>query len=297
MIATRSIQRHAAPAARAAPSHPAPHLTHLASHRFDIQHHLLETPSVAALEPELRHSHAGYVHSIETAATLDGPGIRFVAFLSGCHMRCLYCHNPDTWKLKHGLHVTVDDLMEEIARYADFLIAYGGGVTLSGGEVMVQDRFVTTLARRIKEIGVHLALDTNGYLGHHVGPQLMADVDLWLLDLKAFDATLHQRVTGQGNAPVLDFARRLSGEGRPTWIRFVLVPGLTDDADDIERLADFVAELQSVERVEILPFHQMGAFKWRELGLDYKLTQTQPPDAALIDQVQHQFAARGLRVY
>ncbi len=275
----------------------APHLTHLASHRYEIQHHSLETPSVAALDPALRQEHSGYIHSIETAATLDGPGIRFVAFLSGCHFRCLYCHNPDTWKLKHGLHVTVDDMMEEIERYADFLIRYGGGVTLSGGEVMVQDRFVTTLVRRLKERGLHVALDTNGYRGDHVSDELMADVDLWLLDIKAFGDKLHRRVTGQSNAPVLDFARRLSAAGERMWIRFVLVPGLTDDPDDIEGLADFVATLKGVERVEVLRFHQMGAFKWKELGLDYKLKHTQPPDTATYERVCHQFAARGLMVY
>lgn len=142
-----------------------------------------------------------------------------------------------------------------------------------------------------------MAIDTNGYLGHQVGAQMMRDVDLWLLDIKAFDDDLHRRVTGQSNAPVLDFARRLSDEGERTWIRFVLVPGLTDDADDIERLADFVASLKTVERVEVLRFHQMGAFKWRELGLDYKLSNTEAPSDDLINRVWHQFSARGLRVY
>ncbi|XWN31105.1 MAG: pyruvate formate-lyase-activating protein [Devosia sp.] len=274
-----------------------PHLTHLASHRYAIQPHALETPSVAALDRALHGVQSGYVHSIETAATLDGPGIRFVAFLSGCHFRCQYCHNPDTWKLKHGLHVTVDDMMDEIERYADFLIDYRGGVTLSGGEVMVQDKFVTTLVRRLKERGIHVALDTNGYLGDHVGTQLLRDVDLWLLDIKAFDDALHRRVTGQSNAPVLAFARRLSEARERMWIRFVLVPGLTDDEEEVNNLADFVASLNAVERVEVLPFHQMGAFKWQELGLDYKLANAEPPSRDLLSRVHHQFAARGLRVY
>ncbi|MEM9974642.1 MAG: pyruvate formate-lyase-activating protein [Pseudomonadota bacterium] len=273
-----------------------PHLTHLASHRFEIQHHALETASVRALDPALVHTHSGYVHSIETAATLDGPGIRFAVFLSGCHFRCLYCHNPDTWKLKHGLHLTVEDLMEEIERYADFLIRYNGGVTLSGGEVMVQARFVETLVHRMKARGLHVALDTNGYLGDQVSDQLMRDVDLWLLDIKAFDTALHRRITAQSNAPVLDFARRLSAAGEAIWIRFVLVPGLTDAADDIEDLAAFVATLSGVERVEILPFHQMGAFKWKELGLSYQLSDTPVPDEGLIERVRRQFASKGLSV-
>lgn len=275
----------------------APHLTHLASHRYELQHHALETPSIAKLDPNLRGSHSGYLHSIETAGTLDGPGIRFIAFLSGCHFRCQYCHNPDTWKLKHGLHLTVDDLMAEIERYADFLIDYGGGVTLSGGEVMVQDKFVTNLVRRLKQRGIHVALDTNGYLGQHVSDQLMEDVDLWLLDIKAFDEALHKEVTGQSNAPVLDFARRLSEANKRTWIRYVLVPGLTDDADDIEHLAEFLASLNNIERVEVLRFHQMGIFKWRELGFDYKLENTNSPSDELTNRVHHQFAAHGLRVY
>ncbi|MEM7723636.1 MAG: pyruvate formate-lyase-activating protein [Pseudomonadota bacterium] len=272
-------------------------LSHLASHRYAIQTGVTETPRAAALPPALRGIQSGYVHSIETGAMLDGPGIRFAAFLSGCHFRCQYCHNPDTWKLRHGLHVTVDDLMDEVERYADFLIDYRGGVTLSGGEVMVQDRFVTELVQRMKARGLHVALDTNGYLDEKVGPDLLRDVDLWLLDLKAFDDALHRQVTGQGNGPVLDFARRLSNAGKAMWIRFVLVPGLTDDPDDIEHLADFIADLNGVERVEVLRFHQMGAYKWQALELDYSLAKTPPPSDALVDRVQHQFAARGLRVY
>lgn len=275
----------------------AAHLTHLASHRYAIQRSTLQTPRALELDPALRDTHAGYIHSLETAGTLDGPGIRFVMFLSGCHFRCQYCHNPDTWKLKHGLHVTVDDVMEEIERYADFLVRYGGGVTLSGGEVLVQAPFVATLVSRMKDRGLHVALDTNGYLGERAGEDLMRDVDLWLLDLKAFDETIHKRVTGQSNAKVLAFARALSDAHKPMWIRYVLVPGLTDDADDIAHLADFVATLETVERVEILRFHQMGAFKWTELGIDYPLANTKPPDDAMMNRVYRQFAARGLTVY
>ncbi len=274
-----------------------PHFTHLASHRFDIQTKALATPSVMQLEPEHLASQAGYIHSIETGGTLDGPGIRFVAFLSGCDLRCQYCHNPDTWKLKHGLHVTVDDLMNEVERYADFLIKYGGGVTLSGGEVMVQAAFVESLVRRLKARGLHVALDTNGHLGNHVGEGLLHDVDLWLLDLKAYDEAIHKHVTGQSNTAVKAFARRLSKAGERIWVRFVLVPGLTDDFDDVARLADFVASLETVERVEVLKFHQMGAYKWRALGLDYKLENTQAPDNALLNRVHRQFAVRGLNVY
>lgn len=273
------------------------HLTHLASHRHAVQHHTMQTAAAAELDPALLKTHSGYIHSIETAATLDGPGIRFAVFLSGCHFRCLYCHNPDTWKLKHGVHLTVDDLMAEIEQYADFLIDYDGGVTLSGGEVMVQAPFVETLVRRMKERGLHVAIDTNGYLGTDVTEQLMDDVDLWLLDLKAFDDQLHRRITGQSNRPVLEFARRLSDSGKASWVRFVLVPGLTDDETEIGNLADFIATLNGVERVEVLPFHQMGAFKWDELGIDYALRDVNGPDPEMIRRVHQQFADRGLTVY
>lgn len=257
----------------------------------------MQTAAAASMEPALRRSHSGYVHSIETAATLDGPGVRFAVFLSGCHFRCLYCHNPDTWKVKHGLHLTVDDLMSEVEAYADFLIKYGGGVTLSGGEVMVQAPFVETLVRRMKARGLHVAIDTNGYLGAEVSHGLLADVDLWLLDIKAFDVDLHRRLTGHSNEKVLEFARRLSASGERSWIRFVLVPELTDDFGDIEMLADFVASLDGVERVEVLPFHQMGAFKWESLGIPYTLKETVAPNQALIERVRGQFASRGLTVY
>jgi len=272
-------------------------LTHLASHRYAVQHHAMQTEGVARLDPALKRTHSGYVHSIETAATLDGPGIRFAVFLSGCHFRCLYCHNPDTWKLKHGVNLTVDDLMQEIERYADFFLEYGGGVTLSGGEVMVQAPFVETLVGRIKQRGLHVALDTNGYLGTEVSQQLIQNVDLWLLDIKAYDDQLHRRITGQSNRPVLDFAQRLSSENKSSWIRFVLVPGLTDDAAEIDSLADFIATLSGVERVEVLPFHQMGSYKWRELGIRYELGNTSAPDQPMIDRVRKQFAVRGLTVF
>ncbi len=240
---------------------------------------------------------SGYIHSYETGGTLDGPGVRFVTFLTGCHFRCLYCHNPDTWHLKNGRHVTVDHVMAEIEPYADFLIDFKGGVTFSGGEVLVQDKFIAQLLRACKTRGLHTALDTNGYLGDKVTPQIMADTDLWLLDIKSFDPVIHKNLTDADVAPVLAFARRLSDEGQKMWVRFVLVPGITDDEKNVEDLAEFVATLNGVERVEVLPFHKMGEFKWAELGLEYKLKNTMPPDQALIARVTEQFRARGLNTF
>ena len=268
----------------------------LKSTRYALQRDTSETNAAAALEDHHRGEISGYIHSYETGGTVDGPGIRFVLFLSGCYFRCQYCHNPETWRLNHGWHVTVDDVMKEIEPYKDFLIGYRGGVTLSGGEVLVQHSFAGNILRRCKERGLHTALDTNGFLGHLVSPQMMADVDLWLLDIKSFDPAIHRKVTGQSVQPVLDFARHLSDEQQTMWIRFVLVPGLTDDVDNVEGLAAFVASLDGVERVEVLPFHKMGEYKWRELGLDYKLRETQPPNAQLLARVHEQFASRGLKV-
>ena len=239
---------------------------------------------------------AGYVHSFQTGSAVDGPGLRFVLWTSGCLMRCLYCHNPDTWDLKHGRPLTLDAMMAEIAKYERVLKITGGGVTLSGGEPLVQAPFVMRLLRACKERGLHTVLDTNGYLGDRISDDGLNDVDLVLLDIKSFDAATHQHVTGMGVDAVLRFARRLSDAGKPAWIRFVLVPGLTDAPDNVDRLAGFVATLGNVERVEVLPFHQMGADKWSLLGRPYPLADTAPPDPALIARVESQFAAHGLPV-
>lgn len=264
--------------------------------RYALRTNQGESQAAAQVPEPNQEEVTGYIHSYETSGMLDGPGIRFVAFLTGCQLRCQYCHNPDTWQLKSGRHVTVNEVMAEIEPYADFLIKYGGGITLSGGEVLVQNKFVAKILRHCKKRGLHTALDTNGYLGDKVTPQMMGDVDLWLLDIKSFDPETHKIVTGVDVAPILTFARRLSDECRTMWIRFTLVPGLTDAFDNVDGLAKYVASLRGVERVEILPFHKMGEYKWKELGLDYKLKETTPPGPELIDRVHQQFASRGLNV-
>jgi pyruvate formate lyase activating enzyme len=238
----------------------------------------------------------GHLHSFQTGSAVDGPGLRFVAWTTGCSMRCLYCHNPDTWRVKHGRRVTLDEMMAEIGKYERVLKMTGGGVTISGGEPLAQAPFVTRLLRACKVRGLHTVLDTNGALGDRIGDDALADVDLVLLDIKSFDATTHQKVTGTPVDPVLRFARRLSDLGKPAWIRFVLVPGLTDDPGNVEGLARFVSTLDNVERVEVLPFHQLGREKWRRLGLDYALADTEPPDDALLARVQGRLAAHGLPV-
>jgi pyruvate formate lyase activating enzyme len=239
---------------------------------------------------------AGYVHSFQTGSVVDGPGVRFVLWTTGCLMRCLYCHNPDTWHMKHGQPTSVDEMMAEIGKYERVLKMTGGGVTISGGEPLVQAPFVTQVFRECKALGLHTVLDTNGYLGDRITDEELADVDLVLLDIKSFDAETHRRATGYPVDDVLRFARRLSDLGKPAWIRFVLVPGLTDDESNVDDLAAFVATLENVERVEVLPFHQMGRDKWERLGRPYPLTDTPPPDEALVARVHDQFRAYGLPV-
>lgn len=239
----------------------------------------------------------GYLHSVETGAAVDGPGVRFVFFLSGCLFRCQYCHNPDTWKLHGGRRVTLDQAMDEIRPYAGFL-KFAGGVTLSGGEPLVQAPFAGKLLARIKsELGLHTALDTQGFLHADVDDAWFDPVDLVLLDIKHIDPDRYHVITGQDLQPTLDFAHRLVRLGKRMWIRYVLVPGLTDDPGDITRLADFVAGLGPlVERLEVLPFHQMGAHKWQALDLDYPLAATPTPTPEQTDAARALFAGRGLVV-
>jgi pyruvate formate lyase activating enzyme len=239
----------------------------------------------------------GYLHSFDATGALDGPGVRFVVFTSGCLLRCRYCHNPETWSTKNGAPFTVDEVMAEIGKYERFLKVAGGGVTISGGEPLVQDAFTGEVLRRAKALGLHTALDTSGFLGDRATDGMLESVDLVLLDIKSWDPDTYRRVTGRDVEPTLAFARRLSDMGKPVWVRFVLVPGLTDDFDNVEGLADFVATLNNVERVEVLPFHQMGKPKWEALNIRYQLADTEPPSAELLDRVVGQFRARGLEVY
>lgn len=240
----------------------------------------------------------GYFHSIETAAAVDGPGMRFVYFMQGCLFRCQYCHNPDTWKLHAGRKVSLDEAVAEVAPYAKFL-KLAGGVTISGCEPLVQAPFVGALLRRIKsDFGLHTALDTQGFLHTHVTDDFFDDIDLVLLDIKHSDPEKYQVLTGHTLQPTLDCAQRLSRLHKKMWLRYVLVPGLTDDEGDILRLADFVADLGSaVERVEILPFHQMGAYKWKELSLPYALEKTLTPSVEAIERARSLFASKGLTVF
>ena len=252
----------------------------------------LTQPAAEQLKPD----QIGYIHSTLSGGAVDGPGIRFVLFTSGCQMRCLYCHNPDTWDRMGGTQRTVSDVVGEIGKYADFLRT-AGGLTVSGGEPLLQADFVHEVMRRCKnEYGLHIALDTNGLFAHRLSDNWFDVVDLVLLDIKHIDPGKHARLTSAPNKPVLDFAKRLSNMGKPAWIRLVLVPGYTDDVIDLEKYAEFVSGLKNVERVEILPFHQMGAHKWEKLHLRYELCDKIPPSEHAVARVQQQFEALGLKV-
>ncbi|GAA3505048.1 pyruvate formate-lyase-activating protein [Streptomyces prasinosporus] len=239
----------------------------------------------------------GRIHSWDLSTGVDGPGTRFVLFVSGCPLRCLYCANPDTWHMRDGRRATVDEVMDEIGKYRAFITTAGGGVTLTGGEPLLQSAFTGAVLRRCKEAGLHTALDTSGLLGSRAADGLLADTDLVLLDVKSFDVTTYRKLTGGALAPTLNFATRLDRLGRRMWIRYVLVPGWTDDPEAIDGLAAFLAGLDSVERVDVLPFHRLGAAKYDALGVPFPLRDTPVPDAALVDRVRGQFQEQGLMVH
>ncbi|WP_319239016.1 pyruvate formate-lyase-activating protein [uncultured Propionivibrio sp.] len=246
--------------------------------------------------PRKTQSVDGYIHSLETLGTVDGPGVRFVVFTQGCPHRCLYCHNPDSWRLKHGKRVASAEILDQIENTSTFLKRAKGGVTISGGEPLVQPAFVGSILRGCKEMNLHTALDTTGYLGEKASDAMLADIDLVMLDIKSYDPDTYRRLCGVDLQPTLDFARRLERLGRSIWIRYVVVPGLTDIDEHVEGLADFVASVKTVERVEMLPFHKMGEFKWQELRKPYQLAATEPPDAATMARVRQHFTSRGLTV-
>jgi pyruvate formate lyase activating enzyme len=240
----------------------------------------------------------GSLHSYDISTGVDGPGTRFVAFLAGCPLRCLYCHSPDTWYRRSGHPTTVDDLLTEIRRYERFIKVAGGGVTLSGGEPLQQPAFTREVLRRCHDdLGLHTALDTSGMLGDRADDALLDTVDLVLLDIKSGDPATYRKVTRTGRlAPTVRFAHRLADRGVPIWVRFVLVPGLTDVTSNVDAVAGIAAAVPTVERVEVLPFHRMAAPKYAALGLPFPLADTPPPGIDLVHRVQAQFRDHGLAV-
>jgi pyruvate formate lyase activating enzyme len=247
--------------------------------------------------PETDGSVKGYLHSTETVGSVNGPGVRYTVYLSGCPLRCLYCHNPDTWNMRMGEHVDVETVLADVGKYARFISISGGGLTVSGGEPLLQPRFVTELFRGAKQrFGMHTALDTSGSLGDRAPDELLEQTDLVLLDIKSGKPETYQRVTSWQLQPTIDFARRLSARGVPMWVRFVLVPGVTDEPDNIAAVADFVATLDGVDRVEIMPYHEFGAQKYEALGWEYRLAGVEAPSKDQITAAGDVFAERGLLV-
>ncbi len=247
------------------------------------------------IQAALKSGDIGFLHSFTTGSAVDGPGIRLVAWTASCMFRCRFCHNPDTWTLANGMPTPLDRAVGELRKYAHGLKVMGGGFTLSGGEPLMQPRFAVRLFSAAQQMGVHTAIETNGFYAEKVTDAELADIDLVILDMKAFTPEQHARVTGVAdNARVIAFGRRLARLGRPMWLRCVLVPGLTDVDDELTQIAEFGASLGVVERAEILPFHQMGRYKWDRLALDYTLRETEPPSQAAVDRAVAIFRSTGL---
>jgi pyruvate formate lyase activating enzyme len=261
--------------------------------RVNLGSHLAETDVRTALAT----GEMGFLHSFTTGSAVDGPGVRVVAWTTGCQWRCLYCHNPDTWTMTNGIPVTVAQATDELRKYKAGLRIMSGGLTISGGEPLMQHRFVMKLCAAARAMKIHTAIETNGYLGERLTDQDLESIDLVLLGIKAWQPDRHRRLTGMDIAPTLEFARRLAAQQRKVWVRFVLVPGLTDDREDVANIARFAAGLGNVERVEVLPFHQLGRFKWKRLGLEYMLDGVEPPSPELAGQVCEIFRAEGLKAY
>ena len=248
------------------------------------------------VESSVRSGDVGFLHSFTTGSAVDGPGLRLVAWTTGCGFRCAYCHNPDTWKLRNGIPVTIERAVEELRKYAAGLKVMKGGFTLSGGEPLVQHRFAVKLFQAAKSLGLHTAIETNGILGARLTDEELALIDLVILDMKAFGSAQHERVTGiAANAPVIEFARRLAALKHPMWLRYVLVSGLTDLDEEMRAVASFAASLGVVERAEVLPFHQLGRFKWKQLAMDYSLDTVQPPSVEAVAKAVAIFREAGLQ--
>lgn len=246
----------------------------------------------------MREGKLGSIHSWELVTAVDGPGTRMTVFMNGCPLRCLYCHNPDTFQMRDGKPIMIDELLKKIKRYRKIFKSTGGGLTISGGEVLMQRAFAENLLISAKSLGVHTCIDTSGYLGKTVSDEFLEYVDLVLLDVKSGDEETYKKVTGRELQPTIDFGDRLNALGKDVWVRFVAVPGYTDSYENVEKVADIVCRWpNAVKRVEVLPFHQMGTDKWQALGLDYELDDVKPPTKEETERIRNQFRARGLTVY
>ena len=234
----------------------------------------------------------GNIHSLESFGSADGPGVRYIIFLRGCNMRCKYCHNPDTWAKKDGnMLMTADEVLQKALRYKNYW-KNNGGITVSGGEALLQIDFLIELFRKAKEKGIHTTLDTSGNPFTRENPffekfnVLMEYTDLFMLDIKHIDDECHKKLTGCSNKNILDMANYLSDNNKDMWIRHVLVPGITDSKEQLTNLKEFISTLNSVKKVEILPYHTLGVFKWEQLGIPYGLENVNPPTKEQIEEAK-----------
>ena len=241
----------------------------------------------------------GHIHSTESFGAADGPGVRFIVFMQGCHMRCRYCHNPDTWKMDGGDEVTADEILKRALRFKPYW-GKDGGITISGGEPLLQIDFVIELFKKAKELGINTCIDTAGNPFTKEEPffskfeELMKYTDLLLLDLKEINPARHKDLTGFDNSNIIEMAKYLSEINKPVWIRHVLVPEHSDFDEDLDALGDFIDTLSNVDRVEILPYHTLGKFKWENLGTPYTLESISPPSAERIENAKQRIHA-GIR--
>jgi pyruvate formate lyase activating enzyme len=262
---------------------------------FDLRVSVSEKVDETDIRSAMESGDWGFIHSFTTGSAVDGPGVRIVAWLSGCQFRCVFCHNPDTWKVTNGTPVRLERAVEVVTQYRQGLRTMKGGLTISGGEPLLQYRFLSKLFPAVHERGIHTALETNGYFGARLTDADLSSIDLVMLGLKAIEPDLHRRLTGMDTKPVHEFARRLGARKHPVWIRFVIVPGWTDNMEEVDRMAHFAASLGNVERVDVLPFHQMGRFKWEKLGMDYQMRDARPPSRETVDEAVSRFRAVGLK--
>lgn len=228
----------------------------------------------------------GWIHSVETFGAVDGPGVRYVVFFQGCKLRCLYCHNPDSWKICEGQLISSDELIRDILDYKNFIKK--GGVTFSGGEPLLQPKFLLSLIRKCKANGLHTAIDTAGSVSLAVSEEIIREADMLLLDMKTLDKELFPSYIGGDMQTVLDTLDFCESIGKPVWIRHVLVPGYTLVKERMEQLAEYLKNYKCIEKIELLPFHKMGEYKWEELGYDYHLTDVRTPtdeEMALAKQI------------
>lgn len=242
----------------------------------------------------------GRIHSYEVGSTVDGPGLRLVIFSQGCPLRCKYCQNPDTRDPLTGQETSVEELLVEINKYHSYFDRGHGGITVSGGEPLLQAEFIASLFKEAHANGIHTALDTSGFGSHHNLEVVLPHTDLVLLDIKSSDPALYHSLTHVELQPTLETARTLERLSKPFWVRFVLVPNLTDDPKNIAGVAEICSQFKNLERVEILPFHKLGAYKWKELGLNFELEETPLPTADQIEAAKeifkNTFSARGRQI-